>query len=137
MPWQHFTGRNNRTIDFLIQSTSTSLMRTDYCGAINTRHLDKTITLCGWVHRRRDHGGVIFIDLRDREGLSRSFVILIMLPPSRLQKNPQRVRARNHRHSTPPPGRNGQSRNSQWRNRGAGQRHRNSESFAHSSFPDG
>jgi len=44
-------------------------MRTDYCGAINTRHLDKTITLCGWVHRRRDHGGVIFIDLRDREGI--------------------------------------------------------------------
>ncbi len=44
-------------------------MRTDYCGAINTRHLDRTITLCGWVHRRRDHGGVIFIDLRDREGI--------------------------------------------------------------------
>ncbi len=44
-------------------------MRTDYCGAINTRHLGRTITLCGWVHRRRDHGGVIFIDLRDREGL--------------------------------------------------------------------
>ena len=44
-------------------------MRTNYCGAINTQYLDKTITLCGWVHRRRDHGGVIFIDLRDREGL--------------------------------------------------------------------
>lgn len=44
-------------------------MRTDYCGAINTRHLGRTITLCGWAHRRRDHGGVIFIDLRDREGL--------------------------------------------------------------------
>jgi aspartyl-tRNA synthetase len=44
-------------------------MRTDYCGAINTRYLDKTITLYGWVHRRRDHGGVIFVDLRDREGV--------------------------------------------------------------------
>lgn len=44
-------------------------MRTNYCGAINTRYLNKTITLYGWVHRRRDHGGVIFIDLRDREGL--------------------------------------------------------------------
>ncbi|MFO7580420.1 aspartate--tRNA ligase [Nitrosomonas halophila] len=44
-------------------------MRTDYCGSINTRYLDKTITLYGWVHRRRDHGGVIFIDLRDREGI--------------------------------------------------------------------
>ncbi|BBL35568.1 aspartate--tRNA(AspAsn) ligase [Nitrosomonas stercoris] len=44
-------------------------MRTDYCGNINTRHLGRMITLCGWVHRRRDHGGVIFIDLRDREGI--------------------------------------------------------------------
>jgi aspartyl-tRNA synthetase len=44
-------------------------MRTDYCGAIDTRYLTQTVTLCGWAHRRRDHGGVIFIDLRDREGL--------------------------------------------------------------------
>ncbi len=44
-------------------------MRTDYCGNITRKHLDQTITLNGWVHRRRDHGGVIFIDLRDREGL--------------------------------------------------------------------
>lgn len=44
-------------------------MRTNYCGAINAGYLDQTVTLFGWVHRRRDHGGVIFIDLRDREGL--------------------------------------------------------------------
>ena len=44
-------------------------MRTDYCGLIDKRYLGQTVTLFGWVHRRRDHGGVIFIDLRDREGL--------------------------------------------------------------------
>jgi aspartyl-tRNA synthetase len=44
-------------------------MRTEYCGNIDTRFLGQTVTLCGWAHRRRDHGGVIFIDLRDREGL--------------------------------------------------------------------
>jgi len=43
--------------------------RTDYCGRIDRRFLEQTVTLTGWVHRRRDHGGVIFIDLRDREGL--------------------------------------------------------------------
>ena len=44
-------------------------MRTNYCGFIDTQYLSQTVTLYGWVHRRRDHGGVIFIDLRDREGL--------------------------------------------------------------------
>jgi aspartyl-tRNA synthetase len=44
-------------------------MRTEYCGLVDTRFIGQTVTLFGWAHRRRDHGGVIFIDLRDREGL--------------------------------------------------------------------
>ena len=45
-------------------------MRSHYCGQLNTTHVDNEIELCGWAHRRRDHGGVIFIDLRDREGIA-------------------------------------------------------------------
>lgn len=46
------------------------MKRTCYTGQVCLDHLDQTVTLFGWVHRRRDHGGVIFIDLRDREGLA-------------------------------------------------------------------
>lgn len=49
-------------------------MRTCYTGEVNKDYLDQTVTLFGWVHRRRDHGGVIFIDLRDRTGLAQVVV---------------------------------------------------------------
>ena len=44
-------------------------MRTTYCGLVSEALMGQTVTLMGWAHRRRDHGGVIFVDLRDREGL--------------------------------------------------------------------
>lgn len=49
-------------------------MRSHYCGQLNERMVDEHVTLCGWVHRRRDHGGVIFLDLRDRDGIAQVVV---------------------------------------------------------------
>ncbi|RAW08821.1 aspartate--tRNA ligase [Halomonas elongata] len=49
-------------------------MRSHYCGQLNETMVDQTVTLCGWVHRRRDHGGVIFLDMRDRDGIAQVVV---------------------------------------------------------------
>jgi aspartyl-tRNA synthetase len=65
-------------------------MRTDYCGNIDTRFLGQEVTLFGWAHRRRDHGGVIFIDLRDREGL-----VQVVCDPDRAETFATADRVRN------------------------------------------
>ncbi len=48
-------------------------MRTVYCGQLNQSHVGQQVTLCGWVNRRRDLGSLIFIDMRDREGIVQVF----------------------------------------------------------------
>ncbi len=65
-------------------------MRSHYCGQVDENLLDQEITLCGWVNRRRDHGGVIFIDLRDREGL-----VQVVFDPDRADVFATAERARN------------------------------------------
>ena len=45
-------------------------MRTHYCGEVTLKEVGQTISLCGWVHTWRNHGGVLFIDLRDRTGIT-------------------------------------------------------------------
>jgi aspartyl-tRNA synthetase len=65
-------------------------MRTHYCGELSATLVDRVVTLCGWAHRRRDHGGVIFIDLRDREGLAQ-----VVVDPDRAEafRTAERVRS--------------------------------------------
>ncbi len=65
-------------------------MRTHYCGDLTAANLDQVVTLAGWAHRRRDHGGVIFIDLRDREGLAQ-----VVCDPDRAEAFATADRARN------------------------------------------
>ncbi len=65
-------------------------MRTHYCGDLSAANLDQIVTLAGWAHRRRDHGGVIFIDLRDREGLAQ-----IVCDPDRAEAFTTADRVRN------------------------------------------
>ena len=64
-------------------------MRTHYCGQVNESLSGQTVSVAGWVHRRRDHGGVIFIDLRDREGL-----LQLVFDPSNAQVFAQAERLR-------------------------------------------
>jgi aspartyl-tRNA synthetase len=65
-------------------------MRTEYAGLVDSKFIGQTVTLFGWVHRRRDHGGVIFIDLRDREG-----IVQVVCNPDRADVFAQAERIRN------------------------------------------
>ena len=64
------TVRKTSTEFRITRSETTTMMRSHYCGQLNESLEGQEVTLCGWVHRRRDHGGVIFLDIRDRDGLA-------------------------------------------------------------------
>ena len=59
-------------------------MRSHFCGELNESHIDELVSLCGWVHRRRDHGGVIFLDVRDRDGIAPVSYTHLTLPTKRI-----------------------------------------------------
>ena len=103
-------------------------MRTTYCGLVSEALLGQTITLMGWAHRRRDHGGVIFIDLRDREGL-----VQIVCDPDRAatfadrRGGAQRVLPEGHRPGARAPRRHRQRQPDERQGRGAVPRARGAE----------
>jgi aspartyl-tRNA synthetase len=71
IPWVSWhRRRTSRVVPPTLKQPHGVTMRTHYCGQLNASLDGQIVTLCGWAHRRRDHGGVIFIDLRDREGLA-------------------------------------------------------------------
>jgi aspartyl-tRNA synthetase len=65
-------------------------MRSHYCGLVTEALQGQTVSLCGWVNRRRDHGGVIFVDLRDREGY-----VQVVCDPDRAEMFKQAEELRN------------------------------------------
>ncbi len=65
-------------------------MRSHYCGSVNTSHMDQEVVFCGWAHRRRDHGGVIFVDLRDHTGL-----VQVVFDPDRAEMFARAEQVRN------------------------------------------
>ena len=65
--------------------------RTIYCGRIRPEDIGKEVVLCGWVHRRRDHGGLVFVDLRDREGLAQVVIDPVTSPDAHAKADALRV----------------------------------------------
>ena len=59
-------------------------MRTHFCGELNKTNLNDEVKLCGWVNRRRDHGGVIFLDVRDKKGIAQVVIKIPIATPAHL-----------------------------------------------------
>ncbi len=111
------------------------MMRTDRAGDLRTTDIEREVVVCGWVDGRRDHGGVVFLDVRDVAGIVQVVVDPDAAGRHRRAPGAQRVRRAGRGHRAPPARGHGQRHAADRRDRGRGDRARGAERVRHAAVP--